>query len=200
MRKQIHMEYLFDESRSKVLSGVLGISLFFCLAVLFSQIRIPLPYTPVPFTLQVLAVFLTGYFLTPRSAAATMILYIMAGLSGLPVFSGAAGGAYSLAGPTGGYIIGFIPAAWMVSYLSGKKFFNRFNSLVTVACGLGIIYAFGLVHLLVYSKFATGLTGMELLSFSVKIGILPFLLIDSVKGILAAVLFYGLMGGKKLVQ
>jgi len=199
MKKWARSEQLLDVSKYKPLVQCAGVFLFFSLTVLLSHIRIPLPYTPVPLTLQVLAVFLAGYFLSPRLAAASMILYSIAGLSGISAFSGASGGILALAGPTGGYIIGFIPAAWIISFLSEKKILGRMNSVLTILSGIIVIYLFGVTHLLFYVKLTTGLTGLQLLLSSFKLGVFPFIFIDITKGVCAASLYYGLMRGKKLI-
>lgn len=91
----------------------------FCLLTgLFAQVRIPIPGTVVPMTLQSTAVLLTGYCLSVPLAMAAMVLYVAAGLAGVPVF---APGSLGLAGVTGGYIVGFVLGAAVVALLRGRS-------------------------------------------------------------------------------
>lgn len=80
-----------------------------------SQVRIPVPLSPVPMTLQLLVVLLAGFALSPGRAAAATVLYLACGLAGLPVFAGRGG----LLGETGGYLLGFVAAAWLVGWTKG---------------------------------------------------------------------------------
>jgi len=86
-----------------VLAAALGIAL---------SSRLVVPFFPVPVTAQTLAVLLTGVLLGPQLAAASVSAYLLAGVAGLPVFAAGAGPAYLL-GPTGGYLLGFLPAAFV---------------------------------------------------------------------------------------
>lgn len=199
MGKYILLEQPAVRSRTKASLKIISVVLFLALTVLLSHIRVPLPATPVPLTLQVLAVFLAGYFLSPRLAVACMAIYLMAGFAGLPVFSGGSGGTLSLAGPTAGYLIGFIPAAWVISSLTEKKISPWLNIALTVFSGIAIIYSFGIAHLLTYMKLATGLGFNTLFMPVLSMGVYPFILIDSAKAILAASLFYGLARRTKLI-
>lgn len=173
--------------------------LFFCLLTLvFAQIRVPIPLTPIPFTLQVLAVFLCGYFLNSRLASLSLALYLLLGMSGAPVFSGWGSGLSALMGPTGGYIAGFVPAVLAISYLSDKKVLGKFNIVVTALAGLGIIYFFGLMNLIFYIYFVVNVRGIELITTALQLGVFPFILADLTKAIVAASIFYGVFRGKKL--
>jgi len=81
---------------------------------LLAQISIPLPFTPVPITGQTFAVLLTGALLGSRLGVAAMLTYVAEGSAGLPFFAGGAHGPAVLAGPTGGYLVGFVIAAFVV--------------------------------------------------------------------------------------
>ena len=83
------------------------------LLIACAQIRIPLPFTPVPITGQTFGVLLTGALLGSRYGTLVVIAYVVQGLTGLPVFAGLKGGIAVSFGPTGGYILGFIPAAFV---------------------------------------------------------------------------------------
>ncbi len=108
--------------------------------------RLEIPYYPVPFTLQTMMVLLAGAFLGSRNGALSQVLYLAAGVAGLPVFAGGAIGFMRLAGPTGGYLLAFPVAAALVGYLLRER-----GSLLVVtlsmAAGLLVIFAAGTLHL-----------------------------------------------------
>src|SRR5262245_41782242 len=79
-----------------------------------ARVSVPIPFTPVPATLQTLAVLLAGAFLGARAGAASQTIYIMMGIAGLPVFALPGGGPAYLLGPTGGYLAGFVAAPFIV--------------------------------------------------------------------------------------
>src|SRR5512143_1882057 len=104
---------------------VVGSSLF---VAALAQIRIPLPFTPVPVTGQTLAVLVVGAALGARKGAASLLLYLLAGFAGLPVFSGGSAGGAVILGPTGGYLIGFIVAAYLIGVLSARGMDRRIHT------------------------------------------------------------------------
>ena len=99
---------------------VLGGSALIALA---AQIAIPLPFTPVPLTMQPLAVLLVGIALGSSRGAAAAALYLLEGISGLPVFSQGHGGAIWLVGPTAGYLYSYPAAAWLAALTSPRAAF-----------------------------------------------------------------------------
>lgn len=105
----------------------------------------------VPLTLQTLAVLLTGFWLRPREAAAALGLYLTVGALGAPVFSL---GACGLGGLTMGYLLGFVPAAWVVSVLVHDRPDCLWRLVLAAGVGLAVIYAAGLCWL---STFPGGL-------------------------------------------
>jgi biotin transport system substrate-specific component len=115
-----------------------------------AQMRVPLPWTPVPITGQTFAVLLSGVFLGRRWGGISQTIYLGLGALGLPWFSGWTGGYGAIWGPTGGYLLGFIPAALFVGYLADtpveKKRFVSFLGLMVIA-NFGLIHAPGLLHL-----------------------------------------------------
>jgi len=114
-----------------------------------SQIAFYLPFTPVPITGQTFAVLLMGAVLGSRRGGLSLALYVLEGVLGLPVFAGGTGGMAVLFGPTAGYLIGFIPAAILVGYLSEKGFDrNRIPMFFALLLGLAVIYLFGVIRLL----------------------------------------------------
>src|SRR6058998_3222084 len=106
-------------SRGLTLVGIVG---FAAAVAAASQIAIPLPWTPVPITLQPMLVILAGMMLGPTAGAASMLLYLAAGAAGLPVFTpiGAPGIARFL-GPTGGYLIAYPAAAFVAGALARRE-------------------------------------------------------------------------------
>jgi biotin transport system substrate-specific component len=109
-----------------------------------AQIAVPLPWTPVPITGQTLGVLLVGAALGARRGAAALVLYLAEGAVGLPVFAGGAAGAARLAGPTGGYLIAFPAAAWLVGWLAERGFDRRVGTTAAaMALGTALILAAG---------------------------------------------------------
>jgi len=150
---------------------------FSCLTGLFAQLRIQLPFSPVPITLQTIAVLGSGVVLGPVYGCISQVLYVSLGVVGVNWFAGKAGGIETIMGPTGGYLIGFVLAAFFSGFLQGKLLSEK-NSFWKVTAGLLIInclliYGFGLVQLYLWYKLALG----QMLTIKALIlkGALPFL-------------------------
>ncbi|PWH14778.1 MAG: biotin transporter BioY [Anaerolineae bacterium] len=147
------------------------------LVALFAQVRIPLPFTPVPITGQTFAVLLVGATLGAWRGFASLGLYTLSGVVGLPVFAGGAAGATHLFGPTGGYLIGFVVAAYVIGMLAERGLERKIHtSLLPFAIGTLIIYALGAGWLAFYLGPQAAFTK----------GVLPFLPGDLLKLVLAA--------------
>lgn len=147
------------------------------LVALFAQIRIPLPFTPVPITGQTFAVLLVGAALGARRGAASLVLYLLGGTLGLPVFAGGAAGLSRLLGPTGGYLVGFLPAALLVGHLAERGLDRHWLSALPLFIGgQAIIYLTGVAWLATFLGWGQALMG----------GLWPFLALDLVKVGLAA--------------
>ncbi len=101
-----------------------------------AQIRVPVPGSEVPMTLQLLAVLLAGFALPPSHAVGGMLLYLACGTVGFPVF---VPGSMGLLGPTGGYIVGFVVAVWLVSALKGGPRASVFRLLVVGAAAAAVV-------------------------------------------------------------
>jgi len=143
----------------------------------FAQIRIPLPFTPVPLTGQTFAVLLVGAALGSKRGAASLALYTVMGALGLPFFAGGASGLAYMSGPTLGYLVGFVAAAYVIGLLAGRGLERSVRtSLVPFLAGTLVIYLFGAGWLAV-------LLGIEQ---ALTLGILPFLVGDAIKMVLAA--------------
>lgn len=147
------------------------------LTALMAQIAIPLPFTPVPITGQTFGVLLTGAILGSRRGALSMALYLLEGVSGLPVFAGGASGPERLLGPTGGYLLGFVAAAWVTGYLCERGWDRRvLSAALAMGIGNGVIYLFGLPWLACFIGPASALMA----------GLWPFTPGDLIKIALAA--------------
>lgn len=126
--------------RSKAVNFVLAPG-FVLLVTLAAQVRVPVPGTEVPMTLQLLAVLLAGLLLSPNQAAAALSAYLVLGTAGLPVFSPGSSGLW---GPTGGYLAGFIPAAWLMSVLRGQSGAGVSRLLVAGSVGVVVVFVCGI--------------------------------------------------------
>jgi len=148
-----------------------------------AQVKIPLPFTPVPLTGQTFAVLLVGAVLGSKRGVASMALYIALGASGLPVFAGGASGMTYLSGATLGYLIGFVLAAYVIGLLAERGLERSVRtSLIPFLAGTLIIYICGVTWL-------TILLGS--LSKAIAAGLLPFLIGDAIKLIAAALVLPG---------
>lgn len=148
-------------------------SMFAALTAIGAFIRIPIPANPVPITLQVFFVLLAGLLLGSRWAGMSMIVYVLLGLIGFPVFSGGLSGIGAILGPTGGYLIGFIPGAFVTGWVTETFGRSTFAAAGAMISGLAVIYLLGVAQLSVVA----GLSVSE----SVVIGVLPFLIGASIK-------------------
>lgn len=113
-----------------------------------AQLKVFLPFTPVPVTGQTFAVLLIAALYGARRGAATAMTYVALGLMGLPVFSAAPPGPAALVSPTAGYLAGFIAAAWVTGSLSERGWDRRpWTAALAMAIGSGVIFACGLLWL-----------------------------------------------------
>jgi len=151
-----------------------------------SQISVPLPFTPVPFTLQPMIVLLGGAVLGPRLGLAAQIAYLAAGAAGLPVFAFSPElpqGAARLVGPTGGYLMAYPLAALVTGMLATRGFDRRYlTSVLAMAAGLAVIFLGGVTWL---TLFAPGADGRSL-NAALATGFYPFVVADAIKLCLAA--------------
>lgn len=148
------------------------------LIAILAQVKIVLPFTPVPITGQTFGVLLIGAALGSKRGAAAMVLYITEGAMGLPFFAGGGSGPGILTGATAGYLIGFVGAAYVAGWLAEQGLERSVRtSIIPFLVGTLIIYACGVAWL-----------SIMLGSFSkaVTLGIVPFLLGDTIKLIAAS--------------
>ena len=143
------------------------------LIALSAQVAILLPFSPVPVTGQTLAVLLVGALLGSRRGSLAVLTYVVQGLAGLPVFAGGAFGLVRLLGPTGGYLVGFVAAAFLVGLLA-ERGWDRRVSTTAAAMTLGnlVIYATGALWL---AAFVGGLDQ------ALALGVAPFIPGDLLK-------------------
>ncbi|MDQ1580570.1 MAG: biotin transport system substrate-specific component [Microbacteriaceae bacterium] len=147
------------------------------LTAALAQVAVPL--WPVPITGQTLAVLLVGSSLGALRASLSMVLYAVLGIVGLPVFSAASHGWGVVAGPTGGYIIGFIFAAGLTGWLAQRSWDRRFLAgMLSFLAGSAVVFAFGLPWLAV----SLGLN----LEQTLQAGLYPFIIGGIIKAIIAA--------------
>ncbi|HDP70315.1 MAG TPA: biotin transporter BioY [Actinobacteria bacterium] len=156
-------------------------ALFAALTAVGALMVIPLPFSPVPVTLQVFFVLFAGALLGSKLGAVSQIVYVFLGCLGLPVFAGGTSGFGVLIGPTGGYIFGFILAAYVIGKLTEKKpRLYYFGILAALIVGVLIIYLAGVLQLMMVAK----------LNFSKAffVGVLPFIGVDLIKAVLVSFL------------
>lgn len=169
-----------------LLQRLVSIAVFTLLTILSAKISLETGNPEVPFTMQVLVVLLAGMVLGARDGALSQMAYVALIAVGQPWDTRGLGAA-ALFGPTGGYLLGFIPAAFLAGYLvekSGKRLWQRWLAGIT---GIGVIYFFGVPHLALY-------TGMDL-NNAWMIGAAPFFLLDLVKALIAAGLVESVRAG-----
>ena len=161
------------KTRKLVLTG-----LFVALTASGAILTIPLPFSPVPITLQIFFTLMAGIILGSKYGALSQIVYLLMGGIGLPVFAEGAAGFQVLVGPTAGYLWGFVLCAFFVGLVS-EKFRSWQMNTVAMLCGLIIIYILGVLGL----HFVLGLSLIKAL----QVGIVPFIPGDILK-LIAAVL------------
>ena len=161
------------------LRTALGVTGFAVALAAASQVAIPVPGTPVPFTLQPLVVVLAGLWLGPAAGVASMLLYIAMGAMGLPVFAPmGAPGIARLFGPTGGYILAYPATVWVVAMIAGDS--KRYLRLAMAAlAGMLVLHLGGFLQLVL-------LTGSA--ASAISLGVLPFIAFDALKAFIAGAL------------
>ena len=186
---QTHGSTLFTTAadRTDMRAGLrIGAVLFItALTAAAAQVSIPLPFTPVPLTLQPMIVLLGGAALGSRLGMTSQVLYLLAGIAGLPVFATSPvlpQGILRLLGPTGGFLMAYPFAAFLTGWLAERGFDRRYvTSVVAMAAGLAIIFACGLAWFAWFARpQAVGLAAALRLAFY------PFLAVDAFKILVAA--------------
>ncbi|MBQ1506879.1 MAG: biotin transporter BioY [Ruminococcus sp.] len=162
---------LQDMTKIAVCAALLCVSAF---------LIIPVPFLSVPFTLQVLSVILVALILKPAHSILAALIYTLLGIVGLPVFSGGKGGFGVILSPTGGFIIGFVIAAFFVSLAKGKSGSLPRFIISSILIGIPCIYIPGIAMYMAYTS-ADLLTAVTALTS-------VFILVDIVKCVIASFL------------
>jgi biotin transport system substrate-specific component len=152
--------------------------------------QVQVPFYPVPMTLQTLAVLIVGGAYGWRLGAATVLLYIAGGAAGIPLFHGGTAGLGVLAGPTGGYLWGFVIAAGIVGWLA-ERGFDRHPGRMLIATLLGgaILYIPGILWLTLWLMQAKTMYAGAAFDAALAGGLYPFIFGDLLKAALAAMAF-----------
>jgi biotin transport system substrate-specific component len=146
------------------------------LIALFANVSLPLPFTPVPITMQVHVCLLLGALLGSKRGALAVLAYLFQGAVGFPVFAMGKAGFLHLLGPTGGYLLGYVVAAYVTGYLLEKaQEKTPRKAVLAMAAGNLVVYAMGIPQLSLYIGLKSALI----------VGTLPFILGDVLKLILA---------------
>ncbi|MFN2487035.1 MAG: biotin transporter BioY [Acidimicrobiia bacterium] len=169
---------ILPKSRVATVVAVVG---FAALTALAAQVSFRIPPIEVPFTLQTAAVLLAGGTLGSKAGAASQMLYVLAGSIGLPVYAEQSSGVDVLTGPTGGYLVGFVIASYLVGTLAERRHDRQILSgFAAFLLGSLVIYAFGVIGLIVN-------LGLDLPG-AIAGGVVPFVFWDIIKALGAGLL------------
>jgi biotin transport system substrate-specific component len=154
--------------------------LFAALTSLGAYIAIPIPGTPVPVVLQNLFILLGALLLGPGWGLVATSLYLAMGVLGLPVFAGGTGGLARFLGPTGGFLLGYLPATWLVGFISATGPRRGWRDAMAVIAGTAVVYGCGVpwLKMAIHGSWAKALAG----------GFLPFIPGDLIKMVLAVLI------------
>lgn len=168
-------------NRNMILSG-----LFAALLAVSSQIYFPLPFSPVPHTLQILFVFLAGILLGGRWGLTSVVIWIMLGVFGLPVFAQGKAGIATLFYPTGGFLFGFAVCAYLVGRLTAGNQLTVPKVTAIMLLGLAVTYAIGLAGFMISFQYV--LHKPMTWEQAVMLTVVPFAPFDAFKALAAAFL------------
>lgn len=152
-------------------------AVFAAIICILSYVYLPIPFSTVPITGQTLGIMLAGSVLKVRQAALSVLIFLILGFIGIPVFAGGNSGIGVLLGPTGGYLVGFLVGVIVIGLLKGSKNQIFRIALANIIGGIIVVYIIG-VSWLSYS------TGMNFTT-AITVGAFYFLIGDTVKVILA---------------
>ncbi|WP_026478946.1 biotin transporter BioY [Alkaliphilus transvaalensis] len=147
------------------------VALFAALTAVSSQIAVPVPFSPVPFTMQVVAVCLAGGILGRKLGSLSIIIYLLLGAIGLPVFAHFSSGLHILVGPTGGFLLSFPLAAYVIGSITEKKI-TYLRTTIAMLLALILIYGIGLIQF----KYVTSMTWEQSFLLAVANYIIPDLI------------------------
>ena len=162
-------------------------ALFAAIIGVMAQLTIPLPLVPI--TGQTLAIGLAATILGSRYGTISVLLYLVIGAAGVPIFAEFSGGISKLFGPTGGYLVGFIPASFLIGYYMEKTSYTFMNAMIANTIGMIITLIFGTTWL----KIAAELSWAA----AIASGLTPFVVVGLIKAALAS--WIGIVVRKRLV-
>ena len=198
-RRAWHHYFIWRSELSVLLKIALAFA-FACLTGIMAQIAFRLPWTPVPVTGQTFAVLLGGILLGRNWGGISQILYAGFGITFIPWFSGWSGGISVIAGPTGGYLVGFILAAFFLGhFVDGKKRSGGLLAKLALLffANFVIIHGFGLLQLYIWQSILVG--GPSRLWNLLMTGTVPFIIGDIMKVIGVAIIAQGITPRKKTI-
>ena len=164
-------------AKSTVRNAVLVFGLT-ALTALSAQVSIPLPFTPVPLTLQTFAVLAGAAALGAERAVLAQVLYLVLAVAGAPVLAGGASGGATVVGATGGYLLGFVVASYVVGKIAERGATQKISATVLAyVAGSAVIYTLGALWL-AYST-------SNSISWAIANGVVPFLVGDAIKAVAA---------------
>lgn len=170
------MEKVKSSGNSRIV-WMVWVGLMAAVICVLGPIAIPIPVSPVPISLATLVIYLFSYFLDWKGAVLGCLVYILLGTAGLPVFTGFSGGLAKLAGPTGGYLVGYLFLAAFCGLFIQLYPQKRALHLVGMILGTAFLYGFGTVWL-IYQMRLTFVEGLAM-------AVLPYLPGDTIKIIIA---------------
>lgn len=153
-------------------------ALFVAITAICSQIQIPLPMVPI--NLALFAIYLAGALLGPKYGTISILAYVILGGIGAPIFAGFRGGFATIAGPTGGYIVGYIFTAFVVGLITKKFGYSWRKLVIAMVLGLTVCYALGTIWFMYVTS--------NSLASAMTYCVIPFFPGDAVKIILATLL------------
>lgn len=183
----ISIAFTREYINNRAVNRAIGVALFVIATALGAYVRIPVPGSPVPITLQTFFVVLSGAVLGSRLGVVSQAAYLLLGAAGLPVFQSYAFGMAHILGPTGGYLAGFLAASFIV----GRMLKGSDNSIARIIASFAIgniaLYTLGILWLMI--AYRAGFLN------AIAIGVLPFIAVEAVK-ILAATFIYRRIAGR----
>ena len=154
-------------------------AMFAALTMVLGPLVVVVPFTPIPFTLALIPIYLSGALLPKHYALYSQVVYLLAGMVGLPVFSQFRSGVAVLAGPTGGYLIAYPLMAFLIAFLLEKTHSHGYVPyFLTMLCALALCYLFGSLWFMV--------AGHVTWAKSVTFTVIPFVIPDLLKVVFSA--------------
>jgi biotin transport system substrate-specific component len=165
----------------KFILKVIGVGIFVFLTAIGAYIRVPLFFTPVPLTMQTLFVVLSGALLKWKYGSISQGLYVILGIAGLPIFAGGASGIGVIFGPTGGYLISFIIASFILGVILERNKYSLLGLIIIFTSVMLFILTFGSLWIMIFMRVNMGQAFI--------LGFAPFLIGGILKSLLAATVY-----------